>query len=121
MAFSTWISKTTKNGSEYNSGNVIVPDGVDSVRVQLNVTETDFSSPTQSVTMTVELSEDNAQSWQEVLTVGWIGGPLPTPKPGQTAGWFAAVSGISEYAGKLVRVHISSSGRFSWGIRGELS
>ena len=120
MALATWINKTTKQGAEYNSANITVPADIDTVRVQLNVVAADFADSSRSVTLTVQISEDNAQTWQELITVGWVGGTLPTPKPGMTAGWFAAVSGVEEYAGKLIRVHISSSGGFSWGIRGEI-
>jgi hypothetical protein len=121
MAYTTWISKTTKNGSEYNSPNVTIPADIDTVNVRLNVTATDFANSSRSVTMRVEISEDAAQTWQEFMTVGWVGGALGTPKPGMTAGWFASVSGVEEYAGALVRVHISSSGRFAWGLSGELT
>jgi len=118
MAYTRWLSQTTRSGGEYNSPNVTVPSGIDTLRIHLIVVASAFATADKSLTITIEISKDGATSWTHQFTVGWIGGPVPT-RPGQT-GWYAAVSGLEQYAGNLARVHISQSGNFRWGLDGEI-
>jgi hypothetical protein len=119
MAYSTWIQKRNRNGGEWNSSNVTIPSGIDTVRIHLVVNSNDFNTEDKSITGSIEISTDGAQTWRTQLSVGWMGG-TPSPRPGGQVGWYAAVSGIGQYAGALARAHISQSGNFSWGLEGEL-
>jgi hypothetical protein len=121
MALTSWISKASRAGGEYNSPNYAIPQGVNNLRLQLNVDADVFEDDRRSVTLEVQVSDNGAASWSALMLTGWTGGPLPTPRPGQTAGWFAGASGLAQHAGMLVRVHASSSGSFTWGMKGELS
>lgn len=116
MALTQWLPKSRRGGGEYNTGNITIPSGIDVCNVQLDVTPADFAVSTRSVTATLEISVDGAQTWQHHLTVGWVGSP-PVGKGGP---WNASVNGLSGLAGYLARVHFSTSGSFRWGLLGEL-
>lgn len=119
MTFSQWLPVSRRGGGEYNTQNFTIPVGVDNVRVRLDVVPDDFTTSDLSVTATVQISIDGAQTWQDEMVVGWLGS-IQTPPPGKEIGWFAAFSDVSRYAGMLVRVHFSTSGTFRWGLEGEL-
>ena len=121
MAFNKWLSKSRRGGGEYNTQNFIVPPSVDNVRLRLDVTPSDFGTGDLSVTASVEFSNDGAQSYRPMMSVGWVGCTPPPTRPGVTPGWYATVSGITQYAGHLMRVHFSTSGDFRWGLEGEIS
>jgi hypothetical protein len=118
MPYTNWLSKTSRVGAIYTTPNVTIPAGVDTIRVQLNVTPTDFDTPARSVLVSIEIYTDGV--WREEASVQWIGGPLSTPPPGKTAGWFGAVSGIGQHAGKLAHAIITQNGTFSWGLKGDI-
>ena len=118
MAFTNWLSRAVRGGGEYNSPNVTIPSGIDRITVQLNLlANSDFSTPDKSLTITVEVSKDNAVTWETQCIIGWVGG-APSPKSG---GWTASIYGIRPLAGYLARAHISQSGSFRWGLRGEIA
>lgn len=119
MALTQWLQQSRRGGGEFNTPNMTVPAGIDEVRVQLDVLPADFAAPDLSVTATVEVSTDNAQTWIHQGSYGWVGGPQPLG-PGGVRPWAGGLSGISAYAGFLVRVHFSTSGTFRWGLLGEL-
>lgn len=117
MAFQSWISRANRSGGEYNSPNFTIPSGVDQVAIHLNLlANSDFSTPDKSLTITVEVSRDNAVTWEHQFTIGWIGGN-PSPRSG---GWDARITGIAPLAGFLARAHVSQSGSFRWGLQGEI-
>lgn len=116
MALTQWMPRSRRGGGEYNTGNFTIPSGVDVCNVQLDVTLAAFGTPDLSVTASVEISTDGAQTWHHQMTIGWVGGQ-PSPKSGT---WYASVNGISALAGALARVHFSTSGTFRWGLLGEL-
>jgi hypothetical protein len=118
MAFTNWMNRSIRNGGEWNSGNFTIPAGIESVNIELNLLQnSDFATPDKSITLSVEVSNDGATTWVEQMTVGWVGG---TP-PGRSGKWYASINGIGEFAGFLARVHISQSGSFRYGIRGEIA
>lgn len=119
MAYSQWLPRSRRGGGEYNTQNFTVPTGIETVRLRLDVALADFTTPDLSVTITIQISTDNAQTWRDEMSVGWIGS-VPTPRPGVPFFWAAAITGISQYAGQLVRVHFSTSGSFRWGLQGEI-
>lgn len=119
MAFANWISRAVRNGGEYNSPNVTIPTGIDEIRVKLNLLANSNFAEGSSITIRAEISNDGAVTWNEYFTIGWLGGAVPEG-PGGPIGWVGGVSGISAHVGELVRVHISSSGDFRWGIQGEI-
>jgi hypothetical protein len=120
MAYSVWFPKQNRAGGEWNSPNVTVPTGIDEIRVHLLVTNSQFAVATRSITATVQVSHDGAQTWENVMSAGWVGCSPPPSAPGKTPGWFAAFDGCADYIGLLVRVHVSQSGTFSWGVEGEI-
>jgi hypothetical protein len=117
MALSQWLPQSRRGGGEYNTGNITIPTGFDTVHIQLDVNPVDFTTPDLSVTASVEISTDGAQTWVHQMSVGWVG---VSPPPGKSGTWYAYVNGISIYAGALARVHFSTSGTFRWGLLGEL-
>lgn len=119
MALTQWLPASRRGGGEYNTNNFTIPAGADSVRVRLDVNPADFTTPDLSVTASVEVSTDGAQTWLFQMAVGWLGAD-PPPNHRGLVGWYAQVNGISQYAGALVRVHFSTSGTFRWGLEGEL-
>lgn len=121
MALTQWLPKSRRGGGEWNTNNFIIPADNDSVYIQLDVTPADFTTPDLSVTASIEVSDDNAQTWKFQSSTGWIGQSPPPTNRGGVQGWFAAVNGLSIYAGKLIRVHFSTSGDFRWGLLGELT
>lgn len=117
MAYTQWLPRSNRQGGEWNSPNVVIPSGITTINILLDLVQAnDFSSPTQSITLTVEVSKDSGTSWELQMRVGWIGG-TPNPRDGL---WTASVTGINLLAGFLARAHISQSGAIRYGIRGEI-
>ena len=119
MALEQWLPRSRRGGGEYNTQNHTIPVGVDVVHVRLDVDPADFTTSDLSVTATVEVSTDGAQTWIHQMSIGWVG-LIPEEIPGKTWTWSAQVNGISFFAGALARVHFSTSGTFRWGLLGEL-
>lgn len=120
MAFTNWIGRSVRQGGEYNSPTVTIPAGLDEVRIQLNLlNNSDFSNTDYNIQLRVEISPDNGVTWNEYFTLAWSGGDVPQG-PGGPVGWVGGVTGLAEHAGELIRAHVSSSGGFRWGIRGEI-
>ena len=118
MALSQWLPRSRRGGGEYNIGNFTVPAGIDVCNIVLDVSPADFDNPSLSVTASVEISTDDAQTWVHQITVGWVG---QSPPPGRSGTWYASVNGLAGMAGFLARVHFSTSGTFRWGLLGELA
>lgn len=118
MAFTNWLSRAVRNGGEYNTPNVTIPTGINKITVELNLlANSDFSTPDKSLTISIEISRDNAVTWESHCVIGWVGG-TPSPKTGK---WSAMIDGIAPLAGYLARAHVSQSGSFRWGLRGEIA
>jgi hypothetical protein len=120
MAFSQWLAKSRRGGGEFTTPGLSVPAGVDTARIQLDVTPADFDTPDLAVTATIEASFDGGQTWEFQMSTGWVGQSPPPITRGGVEGWFTAVNGLSELSGALVRVHFSTAGTFRWGLLGEL-
>jgi len=119
VAYSNWLARQNRTGGEYNTPNVTVPANINEIRLKLNVLESAFATPDRSITADIEVSMDGAQTWQNVMTVGWVGGTY-MPKPGGSVEWVMIASNVTQYTGGLARAHVSVSGNFSWGIQGEI-
>lgn len=117
MALSQWLPRSRRGGGEYNTPNYTIPSGMDRVRIVLDIDPAEFATPDLSVTASVEVSKDGAQTWQHQMTVGWVG---ESPPPSKSGTWYAEVNGINALAGYLARVHFSTSGTFRWGLLGEI-
>jgi hypothetical protein len=118
MAFTNWLSRANRAGGEYNTPNVTIPTGINRITVQLNLlANSDFSTPDKSLTITIEISRDSAVTWETHCVIGWIGG-APSQKSGR---WSATIDGIGALTGFLARAHVSQSGSFRWGLRGEIA
>lgn len=120
MALTQWLPKARRGGGEWNTNNFSIPAGFDSVYVQLDVTPAEFATSDLSVTASIEVSRDGAQTWEFQCSTGWVGQSPPPTNRGGVQGWFMAVNGLSIFSGMLVRVHFSTSGDFRWGLLGEL-
>jgi hypothetical protein len=118
MAYTNWLPRSNRAGGEWNSGNFLIPSGINAISIRLNLANvSDFATPDRSITLVLEISKDGAQTWETHMVVGWIGGP----PPGKGGGWYASCDGINQLAGFLARVHISQSGTFRYGIQGEIA
>jgi hypothetical protein len=117
MSFINAISRAVRDGGEYNSPNFTVPSNIKHISIALNLQAVSaFATPDKSLTIVAETSNDGAATWQTQFQVGWVGG-APSPKSG---GWTASIDGIQAFAGQLVRLHVSQSGSFRWGLNVEI-
>ncbi len=118
MALTQWMPVSRRGGGDWDTPSFTIPSGIDTVRVMLDVTPSNFSTPDLSVTMAIEVSMDGGSTWKLQMSTTWTGGTPPNNRG--LLGWFAAVSGVGQYAGYLAHVHFSTVGDFRWGLQGEM-
>jgi len=120
MAFAQWLPKSRRGAGSYTVNNVTIPAGVDTVRLKLDVTPADFTTPVLVVRATIETSLDGA-AWHHHATVERVG-CTPEPRgPGGPMGWVGGVGGLSRWAGGVARVSFETlGGAFRWGLLGEI-
>lgn len=121
MALTQWLPVSRRGAGSYTINNIVVPVGVDTVRLQLDVNPADFDTPDKIVNTIIEASIDGGVNWIFQQSTNFIGSPTPPVTHGGLVGWFSAVNGISYYVGQNIRVRFETSGAaFRWGLLGEV-